>query len=140
MENKKLVENAINTIRFLSTDAINKAKSGHPGLPMGTATIAYTIWKKHMNHNPNNPEWINRDRFVLSGGHGSMLIYSLLYLSGYGLSLDDIKNFRQIGSKTPGHPEYGHTKGVEVTTGPIGARFCYWCWYGSSRKIFSWKI
>ena len=123
MENKKLVENAINTIRFLSTDAINKAKSGHPGLPMGTATIAYTIWKKHMNHNPNNPEWINRDRFVLSGGHGSMLIYSLLYLSGYGLSLDDIKNFRQIGSKTPGHPEYGHTKGVEVTTGPLGQGF-----------------
>lgn len=123
MENKQLVENAINTIRFLSTDAINKANSGHPGLPMGTATIAYTIWKKHMNHNPNNPNWINRDRFILSGGHGSMLIYSLLYLSGYGLTLDDIKDFRQLGSKTPGHPEYGHTKGVEVTTGPLGQGF-----------------
>ncbi len=123
MENKKLVENAINTIRFLSTDAINKANSGHPGLPMGTAAIAYTIWKKHMNHNPNNPNWINRDRFILSGGHGSMLLYSLLYLSGYGLTLDDIKEFRQIGSKTPGHPEYGHTVGVEVTTGPLGQGF-----------------
>lgn len=111
---------AINTIRTLSIDAIEKANSGHPGLPMGAAPMAYTLWTKHMKHNPSNPEWFNRDRFVLSAGHGSMLLYSLLHLSGYGLSMDEIKNFRQWGSKTPGHPEYGHTAGVEATTGPLG--------------------
>lgn len=111
---------AINTIRTLSIDAIEKAKSGHPGLPMGAAPMAYTLWTRFMNHNPSNPTWFNRDRFVLSAGHGSMLLYSLLHLSGYDVTMDDIKNFRQWGSKTPGHPEFGHTPGVEATTGPLG--------------------
>jgi len=111
---------AINTIRTLSIDAIEKANSGHPGLPMGAAPMAYTLWTKHMHHNPSNPQWFNRDRFVLSAGHGSMLLYSLLHLGGYGLPMDEIKNFRQWNSKTPGHPEYGHTVGVEATTGPLG--------------------
>lgn len=111
---------AITTIRTLSIDAIEKANSGHPGLPMGAAPMAYTLWTKHMNHNPKNPDWFNRDRFVLSAGHGSMLLYSLLHLSGYGLEMDEIKNFRQWDSKTPGHPEYHHTVGVEATTGPLG--------------------
>ena len=118
-----LQEKAINTIRFLSADAVQKANSGHPGLPMGTAAIAYTLWTKHLRHNPSNPNWIDRDRFVLSGGHGSMLLYSLLHLTGYDVSLDDIKNFRQWGSITPGHPEYGITPGVETTTGPLGQGF-----------------
>ncbi len=116
-------EKAINTIRFLSADAVQKANSGHPGLPMGTAAIAYTLWTKYLHHNPANPDWINRDRFILSGGHGSMLLYSLLYLTGYGITLEDIKNFRQWGSITPGHPEYGLTPGVETTTGPLGQGF-----------------
>lgn len=111
---------AVTTIRTLSIDAIEKANSGHPGLPMGAAPMAYTLWTKHMNHNPKNPDWFNRDRFVLSAGHGSMLLYSLLHLSGYGLEMDEIKNFRQWDSKTPGHPEYHHTAGVEATTGPLG--------------------
>ena len=111
---------AINTIRTLSIDAIEKANSGHPGLPMGAAPMAYTLWTKHMHHNPSNPQWFNRDRFVLSAGHGSMLLYSLLHLGGYGLPMEEIKNFRQWDSKTPGHPEYGHTVGVEATTGPLG--------------------
>lgn len=111
---------AVTTIRTLSIDAIEKANSGHPGLPMGAAPMAYTLWTRIMNHNPKNPEWFNRDRFVLSAGHGSMLLYSLLHLAGYGLSMDEIKQFRQWGSKTPGHPEYRHTKGVEATTGPLG--------------------
>ncbi|OCA86903.1 MULTISPECIES: transketolase [unclassified Bacillus (in: firmicutes)] len=111
---------SITAIRTLSIDAIEKANSGHPGMPMGAAPMAYTLWTKFMNHNPKNPDWFNRDRFVLSAGHGSMLLYSLLHLSGYGLDMEEIKNFRQWGSKTPGHPEYGHTKGVEATTGPLG--------------------
>lgn len=111
---------AINAIRTLSIDAIEKANSGHPGLPMGAAPMAYTLWTKQMRHNPKNPNWFNRDRFILSAGHGSMLLYSLLHLSGYGLDMEEIKNFRQWGSKTPGHPEYGHTVGVEATTGPLG--------------------
>lgn len=111
---------AINTIRTLSIDAIEKANSGHPGLPMGAAPMAYTLWTKQMQHNPKNPTWFNRDRFVLSAGHGSMLLYSLLHLGGYGLEMEEIKNFRQWGSKTPGHPEFGHTVGVEATTGPLG--------------------
>lgn len=111
---------AINAIRMLSIDAIQKADSGHPGLPMGAAPMAYALWMQHLHHNPHNPKWANRDRFVLSAGHGSMLIYSLLYLSGYDLPLEELKNFRQWGSKTPGHPEFGHTPGVETTTGPLG--------------------
>ncbi|MEI4768466.1 transketolase [Psychrobacillus sp. FJAT-51614] len=111
---------AINTIRTLSIDAIDKANSGHPGLPMGAAPMAYTLWTKHLRHNPNNPNWFNRDRFVLSAGHGSMLLYSLLHLGGYDLPMEEIKNFRQWNSKTPGHPEFGHTAGVEATTGPLG--------------------
>ena len=113
---------SVNAIRILSADAIQKANSGHPGLPLGCAAAAYELWAHHMNHNPANPKWENRDRFILSGGHGSMLLYSLLHLFGYGnLSKEDLMNFRQLDSKTPGHPEYGHTVGVEATTGPLGA-------------------
>ena len=114
---------AINTIRFLSADAVQKANSGHPGLPMGAAAMAYALWTRHLRFNPRNPNWFGRDRFILSGGHGSMLLYSLLYLTGYDLSLEEIKNFRQWESATPGHPEYGMTPGVEVTTGPLGQGF-----------------
>lgn len=114
---------AINTIRFLSADAIQKANSGHPGLPMGVAALAYVLWTRHLRFNPRNPHWPDRDRFILSGGHGSMLLYSLLHLTGYDLTLDEIKNFRQWGSRTPGHPEYGITPGVETTTGPLGQGF-----------------
>lgn len=113
----------IDTIRILSAESVEKAKSGHPGLPMGAAAFAYTLWTKHMKHSPKNPKWPNRDRFILSAGHGSMLLYSLLHLSGYDLSIEELKNFRQLGSKTPGHPEYGHTEGVETTTGPLGQGF-----------------
>ncbi len=110
----------INTIRTLAMDAVQKAKSGHPGTPMALAPLAYVLWTKFLNHNPRNPNWFNRDRFVLSNGHASMLLYAMLYLTGYDLSLEEIKNFRQWGSKTPGHPEYGITSGVETTTGPLG--------------------
>ena len=109
-----------NAVRALSMDAVQKANSGHPGAPMGMADIAEVLWNDHMNHNPSNPDWSDRDRFILSNGHGSMLIYSLLHLTGYDLSIDDLKNFRQMGSKTPGHPEYGYAPGVETTTGPLG--------------------
>ncbi|MEM4736016.1 MAG: hypothetical protein QXS20_09905 [Candidatus Thorarchaeota archaeon] len=119
----RLEERAINTIRFLSADAVQKANSGHPGMPMGAATLAYTLWTRYLRFNPRNPDWPDRDRFVLSAGHGSMLLYSLLYLTGYDLSLDEIQRFRQWGSKTPGHPERGVTPGVEVTTGPLGQGF-----------------
>ena len=113
---------SVNAIRVLAADAIQKAKSGHPGLPLGSAAMAYELWANHMNHNPGNPDWKNRDRFILSGGHGSMLLYSLLHLYGYGkLSIEDLKQFRQVDSLTPGHPEYRHTVGVEATTGPLGA-------------------
>lgn len=111
---------AINTLRVLSSEMVDKANSGHPGLPLGAAPMAFTLWEKHMKHNPKNPDWINRDRFVLSAGHGSALLYSLLHLFDYGLTIDDIKDFRQLNSLTPGHPEYGHTIGVEATTGPLG--------------------
>ena len=113
----------INTIRALALDAVQKAESGHPGLPLGAAPMAYVLWTRFMRYNPKNPKWGNRDRFLLSAGHGCMLLYSLLYLTGYDLSLDEIKNFRQWGSKTPGHPEYGLTPGVEITTGPLGQGF-----------------
>lgn len=110
----------INTIRVLSAEAVQKANSGHPGLPLGAAPMAYTLWSRHLRHSPSKPAWVDRDRFILSAGHGSMLIYSLLHLFGYGLETDDLLNFRQWGSKTPGHPEFGHTTGVEITTGPLG--------------------
>jgi transketolase len=113
----------INTIRTLSLDAVQKAESGHPGLPLGAAPMAYVLWTRFLRHNPQNPKWENRDRFLLSAGHGSMLLYSLLYLTGYDLPLEELKNFRQFGSKTPGHPEYGLTPGVEITTGPLGQGF-----------------
>lgn len=113
-------QQCINTIRFLAVDAIQKANSGHPGMPMGAAPMAYVLWTKHLKHNPANPHWMDRDRFVLSAGHGSMLLYALLHLTGYDVSLDDIRNFRQWESKTPGHPEFGDTPGVELTTGPLG--------------------
>ena len=116
----ELEKRCVDTIRFLAADAIEKAKSGHPGMPMGAAAAAFTLWAKHLKHNPKNPAWPDRDRFVLSSGHASMLLYALLHLTGYDLSLDDIRNFRQWGSRTPGHPEYRHTAGVEVTTGPLG--------------------
>jgi transketolase len=118
-----LQQRAIQTIRFLSADAVQQANSGHPGLPMGAAAIAFTVWTRHLRHNPKNPNWTNRDRFILSGGHGSALLYSLLHLTGYALSLDEIKRFRQFESKTPGHPEFGLTPGVETTTGPLGQGF-----------------
>ena len=114
---------AINTIRFLSADGVQQANSGHPGLPMGAAAMAFAVWTRHLRHNPRNPKWMGRDRFILSGGHGSMLLYSLLHLTGYDLSLNELKKFRQWGSRTPGHPEYGLTPGVEMTTGPLGQGF-----------------
>lgn len=114
-------QKAVNALRILSADQVQKANSGHPGLPLGAAPIAYSLWANNMNHNPKNPNWENRDRFILSAGHGSSLLYSLLHMFGYGLSLEDLKSFRQFGSLTPGHPEYKHTAGVESTTGPLGA-------------------
>ena len=110
-----------NALRALSMDGVQKAKSGHPGAPMGMADMAEALWRGFLRHNPKDPKWPNRDRFVLSNGHASMLLYSLLHLTGYDLSLDDLKNFRQLDSKTPGHPEYGHTPGVDITTGPLGS-------------------
>ena len=121
--NDSLTEKAINTLRFLAVDGVQKANSGHPGLPLGTAAIAFTIWTRHLKFDPKNPNWIDRDRFVLSGGHGSMMLYSLLHLAGYNVSLEDLKQFRQWGSITPGHPEYGVTQGVDTTTGPLGQGF-----------------
>ena len=114
---------SINTLRFLAVDAVQKAGNGHPGAPMGASPMAYVLWDRFLKHNPTNPSWPDRDRFVLSAGHASILLYGLLHLTGYDLSLDEIKNLRQWGSKTPGHPEYGHTSGVEVTTGPLGQGF-----------------
>ena len=118
--NLDLHRQAANTIRGLTMDAVQKAGEGHPGMPMGMADVATVLWTQFLRHNPQNPSWPDRDRFVLSAGHGSMLIYSLLHLSGYDLPLEELKNFRQWDSKTPGHPEYGHTVGVETTTGPLG--------------------
>src|SRR3954447_5942813 len=115
-----LEELSINTIRTLSMDAVQKANSGHPGAPMALAPLAYLLYTRVMKHNPEDADWFDRDRFVLSAGHASMLLYSMLYLTGYGLTLDDLKNFRQLGSPTAGHPEYGHAAGIEATTGPLG--------------------
>lgn len=123
IQSKALDDLAINTIRFLSVDAVQRANSGHPGMPMACAPIVYVLYSKYMRHNPANPKWLNRDRFVLSAGHGSMLLYSILHLCGYDISLEDLKNFRQWGSNTPGHPEFGLTAGVETTTGPLGQGF-----------------
>jgi len=120
---RRLDDLAVNTIKFLAVDAIEKAKSGHPGLPLGAADYAYVLWTKHLRFNPTDPNWPNRDRFILSAGHGSMLLYALLHLSGYDLPMEELKNFRQLGSRTPGHPEAGHTPGVEVTSGPLGQGF-----------------
>lgn len=120
---KELQKKAIETIRFLAADGVQKANSGHPGLPMGAAAMAYAVWTRHLRFNPADPNWPDRDRFILSGGHGSLLLYALLYLTGYDLSLDELKSFRQWGSLTPGHPEYGLTPGIEVTTGPLGQGF-----------------
>ncbi|MGD2178392.1 MAG: transketolase, partial [Anaerolineae bacterium] len=124
-EQATLDQRAINTIRFLAADGVQQANSGHPGTPMGAATMAYTLWDRFLRHNPEKPDWPDRDRFILSPGHASMLLYSLLHLTGYDLSLEELKNFRQWGSRTPGHPEYGETVGVEVTTGPLGQGFAH---------------
>ena len=121
--NKDIANLSINTIRTLAMDAVQKANSGHPGMPMGCAPIAYVLWTKLMNYDPKHQEWTNRDRFVLSAGHGSILLYSMLHLTGYDISLDDIKNFRQWGSVTAGHPEYWDVPGIETTTGPLGQGF-----------------
>src|SRR5436190_19561356 len=112
-----------NAIRALAMDAVQQANSGHPGMPMGMADIAEVLWRHHLKHNPANPRWADRDRFVLSNGHGSMLLYALLHLTGYDLPIEELKNFRQLHSKTPGHPEYGITPGIETTTGPLGQGF-----------------
>src|SRR5215470_15919515 len=121
--NAELDQLCINTIRALTLDAVQRAKSGHPGLPLGAAPMAYVLWTRFLRHNPQNPKWENRDRFLLSAGHGSMLLYSMLHLTGYDLPLEELQNFRQWGSKTPGHPEYGLAPGVETTTGPLGQGF-----------------
>src|SRR5688500_16177768 len=120
---RSLEDLCINAIRVLSMDAVQKADSGHPGTPMALAPLAYVLWTQHLRYNPADPTWLNRDRFVLSAGHASMLLYSVLYLTGYDVTLDDIKQFRQWESKTPGHPEYRYTPGVETTTGPLGHGF-----------------
>ena len=131
---------SINALRFLSIDAVQKANSGHPGMPMGMAEIATALWKNHLNHNPLNPHWFNRDRFVLSNGHGSMLLYSLLHLTGYEISMDDLKDFRKLKSKTPGHPEYDLDCGVETTTGPLGQGIANAVGMAISEKILSVKV
>ena len=127
MKNRRLDDRSVAAVRVLSIEGVEKARSGHPGLPLGAAPMAWELWAHHMKHNPKNPNWINRDRFILSAGHGSMLLYSLLYLFGYGTTVEDLKSFRQWGSKTPGHPEYGMTVGVETTTGPLGQGFAAAC-------------
>ena len=130
----------VNALRFLSADAVERANSGHPGMPLGMADIAEVLWRKHLNHSPENPKWFNRDRFVLSNGHGSMLIYSLLHLSGYNLSINDLKDFRKLKSKTPGHPEFGITEGVETTTGPLGQGIANAVGMAMAEKILAKKI
>lgn len=133
MMNKETM--VVNAIRILSAEAVQKAKSGHPGMPMGAAAMAYAVWGREMKHNPADDKWADRDRFVLSSGHGSMLLYSLLHLFGYGLTIEDLKQFRQFGSKTPGHPEYGHTRGVETSTGPLGMGISNAVGHGDGREL-----
>ena len=135
-----IVSKTINTLRFLSIDQVNQASSGHPGAPMGVAPIAYVLFKKIIEHNPKNPLFFNRDRFILSNGHASALLYSTLFLSGYKYSLDDLKNFRQMNSKTPGHPEINPSLGIEVTTGPLGQGFANGVGMAISEKILSSKF
>ena len=137
---KKLDQLCIHTIKLLAAEAVQKANSGHPGMPMGAATMAYVLWTKFLKHNPKNPSWLNRDRFILSAGHGSMLLYSLLHLTGYDVSLDEIKNFRQWGSITPGHPEYGLTPGIETTTGPLGQGFANGVGMAIAQKFLAQKF
>jgi len=122
-ETKTFEQTCVDTIRFLAVDAVQKANSGHPGMPMGMAPVAHVLWTRHLNYDASHPEWPDRDRFILSAGHGSMLLYSMLYLTGYGLTIDDLKRFRQLGSRTPGHPEYRDAPGIETTTGPLGQGF-----------------
>lgn len=140
LSDKQISDLSVNTIRFLAVDAVQKANSGHPGMPMGCAPLAYLLYTKLLKHNPVNPDWFNRDRFVLSAGHGSMLLYSVLHLTGYNISLEDIKNFRQWGSLTPGHPEYHHTPGVETTTGPLGQGFANAVGMALARKFLAAKF
>jgi len=136
-----LIKNeTVNALRFLSADSVERASSGHPGMPLGMADIAEVLWREHLHHSPTNSNWFNRDRFVLSNGHGSMLLYSLLHLTGYKLSLDDLKDFRQLKSKTPGHPEYGITDGVETTTGPLGQGLANAIGMALAEKILASKI
>ncbi|MGH2619682.1 MAG: transketolase, partial [Anaerolineales bacterium] len=123
MNGSDLANRSINTIRFLAADAVQQANSGHPGLPMGAASLAYVLWTRHLRFDPADPKWPNRDRFVLSAGHGSMLLYAMLHLTGYDLSMEELRRFRQWGSLTPGHPEHGDTPGVETTSGPLGQGF-----------------
>src|ERR1041385_7744138 len=130
-------QTAINTVRILAADAVQKANSGHPGTPMGLAPMGHVLWTESMNYNPQNPEWPNRDRFILSAGHACMLQYSYLYLTGYDITLDDIKNFRQLGSKTAGHPEYGLLSGIEVTTGPLGQGFANGVGFAIAQKYIA---
>ena len=137
MSDYRLEKLAADTIRVLSAEAIQKAKSGHPGMPMGCADFAFSLFYKYMKHNPANTGWIGRDRFVLSAGHGSMLLYSLLHLFEYGLPMDELKKFRQWGSLTPGHPEVGHTDGVEITTGPLGSGFASGVGMAMASKSFA---
>ena len=132
--------NLADAVRALSMDAVQAANCGHPGMPMGMAEIAFVLWTKHLKHNPKNPEWFNRDRFVLSNGHGSMLLYSLLHLTGYDLPLEELKNFRKLGSKTPGHPECDVTPGVETTTGPLGQGLANAVGMALAEKILAHKF
>ncbi|HEY7724169.1 MAG TPA: transketolase, partial [Anaeromyxobacteraceae bacterium] len=120
---RELAERCVDTIRFLAADAVQQANSGHPGMPMGAADMAFVLWTRHLRFDPSDPRWLGRDRFVLSAGHGSMLLYALLHLAGFDMPMEELKRFRQLGSRTPGHPEFGHTPGVEVTSGPLGQGF-----------------
>jgi len=130
----------VNTLRTLSIDMVGKADSGHPGLPLGAAPLAYSVWAGHLKFSPSDPAWFDRDRFVLSAGHGSSLLYSILHMYGYGLKLDDLKAFRQLDSLTPGHPEHGHTKGVEMTTGPLGQGFASAVGMALAEKLMADKL